>query len=88
MNTCGDAEAGGEGNGDGECDGWGFAGGEQKLREMLLRKYSGYLSSLRKELMKKKKKNKLPKEARMALLQWWNSHYRWPYPTVINMSHL
>ncbi|KAI9099213.1 hypothetical protein K1719_024980 [Acacia pycnantha] len=78
--SCGDAEAGeGEGEGD-ECEGRRFAG-EQEVREMLLRKYSGYLSSLREELLKKKKKNKLPKEARMALLQWWNNHYRWPYPT-------
>ncbi|KAJ7973269.1 Homeobox protein knotted-1-like [Quillaja saponaria] len=55
--------------------------GDQELKEMLLRKYSGYLSSLRKEFSKKRKKGKLPKDARMALLDWWNTHYRWPYPT-------
>lgn len=57
--------------------------GDQELKEMLLRKYSGYLSSLRKEFLKKRKKGKLPKDARTALLDWWNTHYRWPYPTVI-----
>ncbi|KAH7865267.1 hypothetical protein Vadar_004411 [Vaccinium darrowii] len=55
--------------------------GDQELKEMLLRKYSGYLSSLRKEFLKKRKKGKLPKDARTALLDWWNTHYRWPYPT-------
>lgn len=54
---------------------------ETELKEMLMRKYSGYLSSLRKEFLKKRKKGKLPKNARMTLLDWWNTHYRWPYPT-------
>ncbi|OVA16770.1 Homeobox domain [Macleaya cordata] len=54
---------------------------DQELKEMLLRKYSGYLSSLRKEFLKKRKKGKLPKDARVTLLDWWNTHYRWPYPT-------
>ncbi|PSS18966.1 Homeobox protein knotted-1-like [Actinidia chinensis var. chinensis] len=55
--------------------------GDQELKEMLLHKYSGYLSSLRKEFLKKRKKGKLPRDARIALLDWWNTHYRWPYPT-------
>ncbi|KAJ4955846.1 hypothetical protein NE237_012629 [Protea cynaroides] len=54
---------------------------DKELKEMLLRKYSGYISSLRKEFLKKRKKVKLPKDARMALSDWWNNHYRWPYPT-------
>ncbi|EOY11656.1 hypothetical protein QUC31_009366 [Theobroma cacao] len=53
----------------------------QDIKGMLMRKYSGYLSSLRKEFLKKRKKGKLPKDARMTLLEWWNNHYRWPYPT-------
>ncbi|XVE89559.1 hypothetical protein DITRI_Ditri20bG0005800 [Diplodiscus trichospermus] len=59
------------------------AGGRpsQDIKGMLMRKYSGYLSSLRKEFLKKRKKGKLPKDARMILLDWWNNHYRWPYPT-------
>nr|ADN43389.1 KNOX2 [Agave tequilana] len=51
------------------------------LKEKLLRKYSGYLSSLKREFSKKKKKGKLPKEARQMLLEWWTAHYKWPYPT-------
>ncbi|KAJ0989024.1 hypothetical protein J5N97_007380 [Dioscorea zingiberensis] len=54
---------------------------DKELKDKLLRKYSGYLSSLREEFSKKKKKGKLPKEARQILLDWWTAHYKWPYPT-------
>ncbi|KAM0043919.1 putative transcription factor Homeodomain-TALE-KNOX family [Helianthus debilis subsp. tardiflorus] len=54
---------------------------DRALKEKLLRKYSKYISSLRHEFSNKKKKGKLPKEARQVLLDWWNIHYRWPYPT-------
>ncbi|GLT88418.1 hypothetical protein SLE2022_064450 [Rubroshorea leprosula] len=55
--------------------------GNEDIKGMLMKKYSGYLSSLRKDFLKKRKKGKLPKDARMTLLQWWNNHYKWPYPT-------
>lgn len=55
---------------------------DRELKSHLLRKYSGYLSSLKQELSKKKKKGKLPKEARQKLLSWWELHYKWPYPSV------
>ncbi|CAH2041824.1 unnamed protein product [Thlaspi arvense] len=55
---------------------------DRELKNHLLRKYSGYLSSLKQELSKKKKKGKLPKEARQKLLNWWELHYKWPYPSV------
>lgn len=64
----------------------GMRQGDQELKEMLLRKYGGYLSSLRKEFLKKRKKGKLPKDARKTLTDWWNTHYRWPYPTVIEIN--
>ncbi|KAJ1427165.1 hypothetical protein SESBI_09820 [Sesbania bispinosa] len=54
---------------------------DQELKVQLLRKYSGYLGSLKHEFMKKKKKGKLPKEARHKLLEWWSRHYKWPYPS-------
>ncbi|XP_066383422.1 homeobox protein knotted-1-like 5 [Miscanthus floridulus] len=54
---------------------------DRELKEMLLKKYSGRLSRLRSEFLKKRKKGKLPKDARSALMDWWNTHYRWPYPT-------
>ncbi|XP_076893043.1 homeobox protein knotted-1-like 6 [Bidens hawaiensis] len=53
----------------------------QELKDMLLRKFGGRISSLKNEFTKKKKKGKLPKEARQTLLDWWSSHYKWPYPT-------
>ncbi|XP_065875436.1 homeobox protein knotted-1-like 6 [Euphorbia lathyris] len=54
---------------------------DRELKDKLLQRYSGYLSSLKQEFSKKKKKGKLPKEARQLLLNWWNVHYKWPYPT-------
>ncbi|KAG8383190.1 hypothetical protein BUALT_Bualt05G0158800 [Buddleja alternifolia] len=51
------------------------------LKETLLRKYGGHISSLKMEFSKKRKKGKLPKEARQMLLEWWNLHHKWPYPT-------
>ncbi|KAM3219270.1 homeobox protein knotted-1-like 1 [Capsicum chacoense] len=62
--------------------------GDNELKEMLMRKYSGYLSSLRKEFLKKRKKGKLPKDARIALMDWWNTHNRWPYPTEEEKNRL
>ncbi|XP_072983791.1 homeobox protein knotted-1-like 6 [Typha latifolia] len=56
-------------------------GEDRDLKDKLLRKYSGYLSSLKQEFSKKKKIGKLPKEARQKLLDWWSAHYKWPYPT-------
>ena len=57
---------------------------DMELKNRLLNKYSGYLSSLWKELSRKKKKGKLPRDARQKLLHWWQLHYRWLYPSVRN----
>ncbi|GLT77525.1 hypothetical protein SLA2020_490980 [Shorea laevis] len=54
---------------------------DRELKEMLLQKYSGYISTLKHEFSKNKKKGKLPKESRQILLDWWNIHYKWPYPS-------
>ena len=59
---------------------------DQELKGQLLRRYSGYLGSLKQEFMKKRKKGKLPKEARQQLLEWWSRHYKWPYPSVCIFS--
>ncbi|XP_062212269.1 homeobox protein knotted-1-like 7 [Phragmites australis] len=61
---------------------------DKELKRHLLKKYSGYLGSLRKELCKKRKSGKLPKEARQKLLTWWELHYRWPYPTEMEKMAL
>ncbi|GAV61983.1 ELK domain-containing protein/KNOX1 domain-containing protein/KNOX2 domain-containing protein/Homeobox_KN domain-containing protein [Cephalotus follicularis] len=54
---------------------------DRDLKDRLLRKFGSHISTLKLEFSKKKKKGKLPKEARHALLEWWNLHYKWPYPT-------
>ncbi|XP_042459294.1 homeobox protein rough sheath 1-like isoform X2 [Zingiber officinale] len=54
---------------------------DKELKQRLLKKYGGYLSGLRQELSKKKKKGKLPKDARQKLLNWWELHHKWPYPS-------
>ncbi|KAJ6359636.1 hypothetical protein OIU77_003777 [Salix suchowensis] len=59
---------------------------DQNLKGVLLSKYSGHLSNLRKEFLKQRKKGKLPKDAKTLLLDWWNDHYRWPYPTVHDLQ--
>lgn len=61
---------------------------DRELKDQLLCKYSGYLGSLKQEFMKKRKKGKLPKEARQQLLDWWSRHYKWPYPSVSLFFHL
>lgn len=55
---------------------------DRELKDKLHRKYSGYISLLKNEFSNKKKKAKLPREARQVLLDWWSIHYKWPYPTV------
>nr|AFI80899.1 homeodomain transcription factor KNI [Rosa canina] len=54
---------------------------DRELKNHLLRKYSGYFGRLKHEFSKKKKKGKLPKDARKKLLSWWELHYKWPYPS-------
>ncbi|KAF3642826.1 Homeobox protein knotted-1-like 1 [Capsicum annuum] len=61
---------------------------DNELKDRLLRKFGSHLSSLKLEFSKKKKKGKLPKEARQMLLAWWNDHYRWPYPTEADKNSL
>ncbi|KAM1442634.1 hypothetical protein FF1_010271 [Malus domestica] len=74
--SCGEVEAA-----EGQDTGGARSSGDRELKDMLLNKYSGYLSSLRMEFLKKRKKGKLPKDARSTLSDWWITHYRWPYPT-------
>lgn len=54
---------------------------DRELKERLLSKYGNHISTLKLEFSKKKKKGKLPKEARQILMEWWSVHYKWPYPT-------
>ncbi|CAJ1975119.1 unnamed protein product [Sphenostylis stenocarpa] len=53
----------------------------QELKDNLLHRYSDYIVNLKHEFSRKKKKEKLPKEAKQILHAWWNIHFKWPYPT-------
>ncbi|RAL50361.1 hypothetical protein DM860_018107 [Cuscuta australis] len=68
-------------NSDGEMEENDGGGEDGELKNKLLRKYGGHISNLKFEFSKKKKKGKLPKDARQILLEWWKAHDRWPYPT-------
>ncbi|XWS34759.1 hypothetical protein CRYUN_Cryun21dG0065100 [Craigia yunnanensis] len=54
---------------------------DRGLKDRLLRRFGSHINTLKLEFSKKKKKGKLPREARQKLLEWWNVHYKWPYPT-------
>ncbi|XP_016202429.1 homeobox protein knotted-1-like 6 isoform X1 [Arachis ipaensis] len=75
------------GDGDGGQDGQ-SRGEDRELKDRLLRKFGSHIGTLKLEFSKKKKKGKLPKEARQTLLQWWNVHYKWPYPTEADKIEL
>ncbi|XP_074333046.1 homeobox protein knotted-1-like LET6 isoform X2 [Apium graveolens] len=59
---------------------------DQELKGQLLRKYSGCLGNLTQEFMKKRKKGKLPNEARQQLLDWWSRNHKWPYPSKLALG--
>lgn len=54
---------------------------DKGLKDMLLSRFGSHIGTLKLEFSKKKKKGKLPKEGRKVLFEWWNVHYKWPYPT-------
>ncbi|XP_062110361.1 homeobox protein knotted-1-like 6 [Humulus lupulus] len=63
-------------------------GEDRDLKDKLLRRYGSHIGTLKLEFSKKKKKGKLPREARQTLLDWWNLHYKWPYPTEADKNAL
>ncbi|MQM02130.1 hypothetical protein Taro_034894 [Colocasia esculenta] len=50
---------------------------DRELKQRLLKKYSGYLRGLKQE----KKKTNCQKMPGQKLLNWWELHYKWPYPS-------
>ncbi|KAK4741421.1 hypothetical protein SAY87_025009 [Trapa incisa] len=61
---------------------------DRGLKDRLLRRFGSQIRTLKLEFSKKKKKGKLPKEARQTLLNWWNVHNKWPYPTEADKKAL
>ncbi|XP_027361904.1 homeobox protein knotted-1-like 6 [Abrus precatorius] len=74
--------------GDGDAQDGQIKGEDRELKDRLLRKFGSHIGSLKHEFSKKKKKGKLPKDARQILLQWWSVHYKWPYPTEADKIEL
>lgn len=37
---------------------------------------------IREEILRKRRAGKLPGDTTSVLKQWWQSHSKWPYPTV------
>ncbi|XP_061372749.1 homeobox protein knotted-1-like 6 [Gastrolobium bilobum] len=74
--------------GDGDAQDGQLRSEDRELKDRLLRKFGSHIGSLKLEFSKKKKKGKLPKEARQTLFQWWNVHYKWPYPTEADKIEL
>ncbi|KAM3381111.1 hypothetical protein BC332_08842 [Capsicum chinense] len=59
-----------------------------EIKDKLMGKYSGYITSLKHNFCKKNNKGKLPREATKILFNWWNTHYNWPYPTEVDKVFL
>ncbi|CAI9785153.1 unnamed protein product [Fraxinus pennsylvanica] len=54
---------------------------DRELKDKLILRYGSHINKLKQEFSKKKKNGKLPKGAKKILLEWWNAHCQWPYPT-------
>lgn len=42
---------------------------------------------IREEILRKRRAGKLPGDTTSVLKAWWQSHSKWPYPTVSLASH-
>jgi len=51
--------------------------------------YKSKIVDIREEILRKRRAGKLPGDTTSLLKAWWQSHSKWPYPTVsfkINVS--
>jgi hypothetical protein len=44
--------------------------------------YKEKLIDIREEILRKRRAGKLPGDTTSTLKAWWQSHSKWPYPTV------
>lgn len=42
---------------------------------------------IREEILRKRRAGKLPGDTTSVLKAWWQSHSKWPYPTVSLAKH-
>lgn len=48
----------------------------------LLQGYKEKIVDIREEILRKRRAGKLPGDTTSVLKAWWQTHAKWPYPTV------
>ncbi|KAL5985509.1 hypothetical protein ACLOJK_027494 [Asimina triloba] len=54
----------------------------QELKHELKQGYKEKIVDIREEILRKRRAGKLPGDTTSTLKAWWQSHSKWPYPTV------
>ncbi|KAG6772855.1 hypothetical protein POTOM_024281 [Populus tomentosa] len=54
----------------------------QELKHELKQGYKEKIVDIREEILRKRRAGKLPGDTTSVLKAWWQSHSKWPYPTV------
>ncbi|CAK9143340.1 unnamed protein product [Ilex paraguariensis] len=54
----------------------------QELKHELKQGYKEKIVDIREEILRKRRAGKLPGDTTSALKAWWQTHAKWPYPTV------
>ncbi|GJN12773.1 hypothetical protein PR202_ga31082 [Eleusine coracana subsp. coracana] len=54
----------------------------QELKHELKQGYKEKLIDIREEILRKRRAGKLPGDTTSTLKAWWQSHSKWPYPTI------
>ncbi|KVH31635.1 ELK-like protein [Cynara cardunculus var. scolymus] len=54
----------------------------QELKHELKQGYKEKIVDIREEILRKRRAGKLPGDTTSVLKAWWQSHAKWPYPTV------
>ncbi|RWW47765.1 hypothetical protein BHE74_00046219 [Ensete ventricosum] len=60
----------------------------QELKHELKQGYKEKLMDIREEILRKRRAGKLPGDTTTLLKAWWQSHSKWPYPTVRNAKSI
>ncbi|KAJ6743892.1 HOMEOBOX PROTEIN TRANSCRIPTION FACTORS [Salix viminalis] len=59
----------------------------QELKHELKQGYKEKIVDIREEILRKRRAGKLPGDTTSVLKAWWQSHSKWPYPTVSATAH-
>jgi hypothetical protein len=52
----------------------------------IMQGYKEKIVDIREEILRKRRAGKLPGDTTSVLKAWWQSHSKWPYPTVSLMN--